>query len=232
MQKQLQNVFIFQFYIYINMKKEAQQKYSPSLRFWHWGNTLVILGSLVTVLINSTLFDGGSARDFVQKELTDAGANVSPEQARALVHGLEDQVWGIHIYFGYVLAALFLYRIVVEIRADKNQRVIHKFLDALKTYSSNQAFKSTARYELGIKLLYLVFYTLLLIMVVTGLSVAFDDSLRISRSLSHSLKEIHGFCMYPILGFIVLHVGGVYFAERKNKKGIVSDMINGGETNN
>lgn len=213
------------------MKKEAQVKYPASIRFWHWGNTLVILGSLVTVLINSTLFDGRSTRDFVQKELAHAGANVSQEQARAVVHGLEDKVWDIHIYFGYVLTALFLYRLIVEIRADKNQKVFRKFLDTLKIYLSNQAFKSTARYELGIKLLYLVFYTLLLIMAITGLSIAFDDNLGISRSLSHSLKEVHGFCMYPILGFIVLHVGGVYFAERKNKKGIVSDMINGGKMN-
>ncbi|WP_410220546.1 cytochrome b/b6 domain-containing protein [Pedobacter sp.] len=214
------------------MKKEAQVKYPASIRFWHWGNTLVISGSLVTVLINSTLFDGRSTRDFVQKELAHAGANVSQEQARAVVHGLEDKVWDIHIYFGYVLTALFLYRLIVEIRADKNQKVFRKFLDTLKIYLSNQAFKSTARYELGIKLLYLVFYTLLLIMAITGLSIAFDDNLGISRSLSHSLKEVHGFCMYPILGFIVLHVGGVYFAERKNKKGIVSDMINGGKMNN
>jgi cytochrome b len=34
--------------------------------------------------------------------------------------------------------------------------------------------------------------------------------------------------MYLILAFIVVHLAGVFLAERKNGKGIVSDMINGG----
>jgi len=35
--------------------------------------------------------------------------------------------------------------------------------------------------------------------------------------------------MYLILGFIVLHLVGIFLAERKKEgKGIVSDMINGG----
>jgi cytochrome b len=34
--------------------------------------------------------------------------------------------------------------------------------------------------------------------------------------------------MYLILAFIVVHLAGVFLAERKDSKGIVSDMINGG----
>jgi len=34
--------------------------------------------------------------------------------------------------------------------------------------------------------------------------------------------------MYLILGFIFLHLAGVFLAERKDSRGIVSDMINGG----
>lgn len=68
-------------------------------------------------------------------------------------------------------------------------------------------------------------------MVITGLSIAFDNELGLTKSFSHSLKEVHGFCMYLILGFIVLHLGGVFMAERKDKKGIVSDMIGGGNLN-
>jgi cytochrome b len=35
--------------------------------------------------------------------------------------------------------------------------------------------------------------------------------------------------MYLILAFIAVHLAGVYLAERKDGKGIVSDMINGGK---
>ena len=65
-------------------------------------------------------------------------------------------------------------------------------------------------------------------MVITGLVIAFDKELSISNSLSHQIKEIHGFIMYMIIGFIVLHVLGVFLAEQREGKGIVSDMINGG----
>lgn len=206
-------------------KRENNQKYSPQLRFWHWGNALVILGSLLTVLVNATLFDGRSSRDFIQKELANARANVSQEQARAVVHGLEDKVWDLHIYFGYALALLLLYRIIVEIVARKDQSFFRK----LKCYFSNQAIKKETKYEFGIKLLYFLFYLLLFIMATTGLVIAFHEDIGISKSVSHSLKEVHGFCMYPILAFIALHIGGVYIAENRNKGGIVSDMINGGQ---
>jgi Ni/Fe-hydrogenase 1 B-type cytochrome subunit len=37
--------------------------------------------------------------------------------------------------------------------------------------------------------------------------------------------------MYLFLVFIVVHLVGVFLAERKNSQGIVSDMINGGTDN-
>jgi cytochrome b len=45
----------------------------------------------------------------------------------------------------------------------------------------------------------------------------------------HFIKEIHGFTMYLIIGFIIVHIAGVVTGERKYHKGIVSDMINGGQ---
>ncbi|MGY0036470.1 cytochrome b/b6 domain-containing protein [Pedobacter sp. NJ-S-72] len=59
--------------------------------------------------------------------------------------------------------------------------------------------------------------------------MAFDKELGISKSISHSIKEFHGFCMYLILIFISVHIVGVLMAERRDSRGIVSDMINGGK---
>ncbi|PWS33196.1 cytochrome b/b6 domain-containing protein [Pedobacter paludis] len=206
------------------------KKYASSTRLWHWVNLVLITGSLLTVLINSTLFDR-SQRSFVKGELMSAGASVSDNQAQAVTHGLEDQVWGKHIYFGYGLVALFLFRIIAEFFLPQPQRLFPKIKRAIQAYFFLKKEREVAKHELVVKGLYLIFYLLLLIMVVTGLLLAFDDYTGIPKDINHSIKEFHGFCMYLILGFIVLHVAGVFLAERKDDKGIVSDMINGGETN-
>lgn len=203
------------------------KKNSAKIRFWHWTNALVISGSLLTVLINSTLLDKDNS-GLVKDELMKAGANVSEQQARSVVHGMEDQVWGIHIYFGYALAALLLFRIITEFLQPGDQKFFKKLKTAYQDYFVKAKERRLARHELLTKGLYLLFYSVLTVMAITGLSMAFDNDLGISRSFSHQLKEIHGFLMYVILGFIVLHIAGVFLAERKEGKGIVSDMINGG----
>ncbi|MEJ5995053.1 cytochrome b/b6 domain-containing protein [Pedobacter sp. Du54] len=206
------------------------KKNSVYIRIWHWLNVALICGSLLTVLINSTLFDGRPSSAFIKNELQQAGANVSQEQARAVQHGFEDKIWEIHIYIGYALAALVLYRILMELFESKPYKFFPKLKRSFRLYFTTK-IRSNG-YEFGIKLLYLVFYSVIFLMVITGLSVAFDDELGFSKSFSHTLKEFHGFCMYIIIAFSVLHIAGVFFAERKDKKGIVSDMINGGVLDN
>ncbi len=203
------------------------KKYPATLRFWHWVNFMVLFGSLFTVLINATLFDHAQ-RTVVKAALVNAGASVSDKQAGVVIHGLEDQVWGIHIYFGYVLAALFLFRLIAEFFLPATRRISPKIKKAYLAYFILKKEREAAKHELVVKGLYLIFYLLLLVMVVTGLLLAFEDYTGLSRNINHSIKEFHGFCMYLILGFIVLHLAGVFLAERKDGKGIVSDMINGG----
>src|ERR1044072_1925261 len=58
---------------------------SASIRFWHWASALVICGSLLTVLINSTLLDRGNSK-LVENELMQAGAKIDDQQARTVLH--------------------------------------------------------------------------------------------------------------------------------------------------
>ncbi|MFD2287576.1 cytochrome b/b6 domain-containing protein [Pedobacter petrophilus] len=154
--------------------KRKGKKYAFSTRFWHLVNFVLISGSLFTVLINSTLFDR-SQRTFVKNELINAGAAVSDKQAGAVTHGLEDQVWGIHIYFGYALAALFLFRLIAEFFLTPAQRLFPKLKKAYQAYFILKKEREAAKHELVVKGLYVFFYLLLLIMVVTGLPLAFED---------------------------------------------------------
>ena len=88
--------------------------YSSPLRLWHWANAIVITGSLLTVLIDSTLLDTRNNAAVIKANLHQSGVNVSDRQAGSAAHELSDKVWTVHTYFGYVLAALLLFRLILE----------------------------------------------------------------------------------------------------------------------
>jgi cytochrome b len=191
-------------------------------------NTIVISGSLITVLINSTITDDRATSDLMKSELQKSGANITAEQARDVAHALSDSVWGVHIYFGYALTALLLFRLILEFFQLTDQKFIRKLKQAYRQYNTIKNNRKAVRNELTVKAIYALFYVVVIIMVATGLFLAFEDALAAYKSIRHSVKEVHGFCMYLVLIFIIVHIAGVYLAERKDGKGLVSDMINGG----
>lgn len=204
------------------------KRYSSSLRLWHWLNAIVITGSLLTVLVNSTLLKGSGAVKTVSSALTAKGVSVTDKQARWVLHDLQDRVWEWHTYIGYTLAALFLFRLILEFFQMADQKLMHKIKTARRDFFVLKKHRETAGHEFWVKTLYAIFYLTLLITVVTGLDLAFEDDVPALRQF-HFLKEVHNFNMYLILGFIAVHIIGVLLAERKPRdKGIVSDMINGG----
>lgn len=213
------------------LHSEKTKKYSSSLRFWHWANTIIISGSLITVLINSTITDRWATSSLISDELKKAGATVTNDQAGQAAHALEDKVWAIHTYFGYCLAALLLLRLILEFFQVTDQKLIRKLKGAWFQYKVIKKNRETARHELAVKMIYVAFYLLLIIMALTGLTLAFKHELGIPRPIGHQIQDIHGFCMYLVLAFIAVHLIGVFLAERRDSKGIVSDMINGGNAN-
>ncbi|MGZ3755231.1 MAG: cytochrome b/b6 domain-containing protein [Mucilaginibacter sp.] len=210
---------------------EQIKQYSSSLRLWHWANLIVISGSLLTVLLNSTLLKSRNVAPFIQSELKNAGNQATAEQTNSVAHALSDKVWDIHVYFGYGLAALLLFRIILEFFQLADQKFIRKIKAAYNEFKHVKKQREAARHELAVKLIYGVFYILLVIMVTTGLFLAFEGFFAPYKAIRHSVKSVHGFCMYIVLAFIAVHVIGVFLAERKDGKGVVSDMINGGGQN-
>ncbi|MDB5157483.1 MAG: Ni,Fe-hydrogenase cytochrome b subunit [Mucilaginibacter sp.] len=204
------------------------KKYSFPLRLWHWLNAIVITGSLLTVLLNSTLLDRKNNAPFIKETLQKSGAAISDDQANSVAHDLSDKVWEIHTYFGYTLVALLVFRLILEFFQLSDQKLIRGIKNAYQQYFITKKQRELARHELVVKTIYAIFYLLLMIMAVTGLFLAFEDFFEPYKSIRHSVKEVHGFTMYLILGFITIHIVGVLLAERKDSKGIISDMINGG----
>src|SRR5579862_5630020 len=117
------------------VRREAEppyhiKKYSAPLRLWHWANTIVISGSLITVLINATITDDGTTSAFFKQEFQKAGASVNDDQARTVAHALSDRVWDVHTYFGYCLAGLLLFRLLLEFFQLADQKFIRKLKSA------------------------------------------------------------------------------------------------------
>lgn len=210
----------------ISQENQEPRKYSSTLRLWHWLNAIVITGSLITVLINSTLNDRKDAVKVYQQNTENV--SLTAPQIKSVIHQQEDRVWGIHVYFGYGLAALLVFRLVLEFFQLADQKFTSILKAAYHHYQEVKEHRFKAQKKFAVKLVYAVFYVLIIIMVTTGLTLAFEDDLGFSRTINHNIKEVHGFTMYLILAFIAAHILGVVLAEHTDQKGITSDMINGG----
>lgn len=204
-----------------------RKQYALSLRLWHWLNAIVITGSLLTVLLNSTILKSRNSAPVLQQQLAQTGVTVNSDQARSAAHAMSDEVWTVHEYCGYGLALLFLFRIGLEFFQLADQKLIRKIKKGWQDYRHVKERRELGRHEFWVKTLYAIFYLLLLIMVITGLCLAFEDDVPLLKSI-HAIREVHSFTMYLILAFIVVHIAGVLLAERKDSPGIVSDMVNGG----
>ncbi|MBB3056606.1 cytochrome b/b6 domain-containing protein [Mucilaginibacter gotjawali] len=203
------------------------KKYSSGMRIWHWLNALVIAGSLLTVLVNSTVLKPWTNAGLIADKLGENGVKISEEQAKPVAFALSDKVWALHTYLGYALAALFVLRILLEFFEVADKKLIRKIRAAKAAFQLRQENRVASRNEMLVKTSYALFYVLLLVMVVTGLALAFRDDIAALKNM-HFLRDIHEFTMYLILGFIFIHLAGVVLGERKGHKGVVSDMINGG----
>lgn len=220
-------MFIYLKSLKLKNSEESIKKFSLAIRIWHWLNAIAITGLLLTVLINSTLINRKTAvslyHQYEKKIFTDDA------QIKAVAHAISEQVWAVHIYFGYGLVALFLFRLLLEFYQAKHQKFGSNLSESYQRLKTSKSKFSFTLDKFWVKLIYLLFYVLTLIMVVTGLLIVFKKELHIPKNISHDIKEIHGFCMYLILSFIALHLFGVIKAEATDQKGIVSEMINGGD---
>jgi len=203
------------------------QSHSAPLRIWHWLTFLFITGSVVTVLLVSTLFSQRDNIKLVQDQLQGKGVTVTEDQAFAVTREYEDKLWGVHKLIGYGLAILLLGRIIIESTQPEEEKILNRLKKAKQLRAKNDANKADYTHYMRVKLSYSLFFLLLFCMVLTGLGMAFGHDLGFSRQVSGGLKNIHAFIQYLMYVFIVIHLAGVIFAENGRIKGLVSGMING-----
>lgn len=199
---------------------------SKALRLWHWGSFIIVCLMLFTVFTGKFFVNPYGNSRVIHQALISAGASVTEEQAAQAAERMSEKVWALHTKFGYVLAGLFVFRILIEVLQSRKQRFFPALIDAIRQF--NRPDRGQARHYVLVKTIYLLFYGLLGTIVWTGLWMAFNIDLKQKDGERfHATKEIHEQCFFLLLVFIVVHLAGVIIAERRRNKGIVSGMING-----
>ena len=188
-------------------------KYSLSFRIWHWLNAIVVFGLLGTVFLRKTFLSWRTNSEIIMSQLATIDIEITAAQAKVIAKAIRAGMWEWHIILGYALAFAMIYRIVLFFR-DSSQKQSWSELDLHKKV---------------VKISYYILYTILLFMTVSGFVIYFHDALGISSEKAHDIKEVHELLYNYILIFVPLHIVGVFIAENRDEKGIVSTMINGKE---
>jgi Ni/Fe-hydrogenase 1 B-type cytochrome subunit len=203
------------------------QSHSAMIRIWHWVTFVIIFGSIITVLLTSTLMNQRKNIVVVQDQLKAKGLTVSEDQAFAVTREYEDKIWGVHKLLGYGIAFLLISRIVIEIFQPGDEKLRLRIKTVLGLYNQKVGNRQEQLHFLGVKLVYLLFYILLFCMVLTGFGLAFGRELGFSRELHGTVKNIHSLGQYFMYAFVLIHLGGVIIHENIRTNGIVSGMISG-----
>lgn len=195
----------------VNIKPYIMEtrNYSKVYRILHWLIAFTFLLLLLTIFLRKTWMEKNHVAGIIQAFLADNGyAALSQDDAIVLAKQIRKPMWNWHIYFGYVLTGLYCIRLAVPFFGEM------KFASPFKV---GLDMKTKFQYWV-----YLVFYVCVAISLVTGLFIEFGP-----KNLKDPMEEIHVLSLYYLLGFMVLHFGGVLLAECTTQKGLISRVISG-----
>lgn len=206
----------------------ATHDYSAPMRLWHWVNAALVSGQLLTILFQKVIVNAKHAVPEFQAAISKGGGTLSEQQGRAVAHVISERIWQWHIWMGVALAVFWLFWTVMQALDPAGRRFGARLMAAARRYKmAAPAEHADARHVLLAKLTYAAFYLFITIMVVTGLALIFANDVPFLHSIEHTAEEIHNVTMYLIIGYIVLHVVGVVWADIHDDRGLVSRMVSG-----
>jgi cytochrome b561 len=198
------------------------QSKPASIRLWHWLIFLFFSFSITCVILGSTIFKTSNNISMVQYQVKEKGGSLTNDQARNVAHEYSDKLWILHIWFGYGLCVLLLWRILIEWKMSKEKSLTTRIKMALGYPKSD----SEKRHYLFVQYSYSVFYLLFILMALTGLIMAFED-IEWLKPFHRTANSIHSVVQYGIYAFIVLHIAGVIRADLSKYNGVISRMVHG-----
>ncbi|MCL9770814.1 cytochrome b/b6 domain-containing protein [Flavobacterium sp. HXWNR69] len=186
------------------------RNYSKVYRILHWLIAFSFILLLVTIFLRKTWMEKNHVAEIIQAFLADKGYAALPEDdAILLAKKIRKPMWDWHIYLGYVLTGLYCIRLAVPFFGEM------KFASPFKA-----GLDAKTKFQYWV---YLIFYVCTAISLITGLIIELGP-----KEYKKPMEEIHELSLYYLLGFMILHFGGILIAELTSDKGLVSRIINGG----
>ena len=184
--------------------------YTVLHRLLHWIFALGMLVLFTTGFLRIVWMSKTVISEAMNKNPQIQNLNLDKQSLRTIVHSIQDPMFQWHVYAAYVITFAFIARIIYMI--VKGIRFPNPFL---KTTSAKEKFQG---------FIYVVFYVLIAVQIMTGSILKFEIG---SESLSNLAETTHKLAVYWMPIFVILHFAGVAISENTNRKGITSKMIGG-----
>jgi len=187
--------------------------YSLKFRLWHWLNATVVFALFITVGLRESFLSWKTNAELLTAKATELGLTLTGEQSEKLAKVLRDAMWEWHIYLGYALIALVLFRLFL----------------VFKDSSQKEGFFQKSFYKKMVGFYHFILFLALIGMSVSGIVLTYEDAFALPEALLEQIEEMHHIGFYVIAGLVVFHIVGVIKGEYGSDKGIVSKMIHGGK---
>lgn len=186
----------------------GKKEYSTIYKIMHWSIAFCMLFLLLTIFLRLTWMNKNNVADIMQKFMAEKQVDMSRDDLVLMAKKIRQPMWIWHIYIGYVLVGLYAIRLALPLVGQM------KFSNPFQ-----KSLPAKVKFQFWV---YIVFYICVGISLVTGLFLEFGP-----ENLEELMEEIHVLSLYYLLGFIVLHFGGILMAELTTEKGLVSRIIGG-----
>ncbi|MCA4776927.1 cytochrome b/b6 domain-containing protein [Empedobacter stercoris] len=185
------------------------KKYTLVHRFLHWTIGIGMLILFITGFLRMEWMSKKKLSSLIVQETSKEGVSLSEATLKTIGKNSLEPMWEWHELFAYIILGLFVLRIVYMV---------------VKGIRFPNPFKHSAPKEKFQGLIYLIFYGLVLMNLVTGFYLMWGDG-----TYKEQMEELHktGIYWFPI--FFLIHLAGIVYDEISKKSGIVSKMINGND---
>lgn len=184
------------------------KSYSVVYRIMHWAIALTFLLLLATIFLRLTWLNKYNVAEIIQNYLSETDQFLSEDQLIVLAKKIREPMWNWHIYLGYVLLGLFSIRFVLP--AFGQMQFQNPLRKNLTTKSKIQRWA------------YLILYGCVVVSLITGLIIEWGP-----KTLKKSMESIHEWGIYYLVAFILVHLGGVLYAEFSGHQGLISKIVSG-----